>query len=98
MTFSKASQAAVWGIPGGGAVSGVGRPALRGEAHSRRPVQKGGWCELGLRGGGKALPGMIPLVWAQQQDKKWPFLEREPCREETSVPFWVCWCWGPVKP
>lgn len=33
-------------------------------------MQKGGWCELGLRGGGKALPGMIPVVWAQQQDKK----------------------------
>lgn len=47
----------------------------------------GGWCELGVGGGEKALPGMIPVVWPLQQDKKWPFMETEPCREETSVPF-----------
>ena len=91
MTFSKASQAAVWGMPG--AVSGVGRAALRGEAQSR-PVRTGGRCELGVGGGEKALPGAIPVVWRQQQDKKWPFIEREPCREETSVPFWVVWRWS----
>ena len=90
MTFSKARQAAVWGMPGVGGGAGSnewGRPALRGEAHSRRPVQMGGWCELGVGGGEKALPGMIPVVWPLQQDKKWPFMETEPCREETSVPF-----------
>ena len=75
-----------WGSAWGGESSFTG-------AAQSRPLRTRGSCELGA-GGEKALPGAIPVVWRQQQDKKWPFMEREPCREETSVPFWVVWRWS----